>query len=178
MKRILLALSLCSPPIAAAQSAPGSGRWSVEAATGLTASANGPAAQTVGPAFEFLVDRALTQRVSLRVAADWGAFRGIRPACTPPGPCTSNAGAVMAALSGGITAAHRRPDAGLYGTVRVGAYMLGTEPGLQPGGYLGAGVATPTRFGAVTFEVGVHGYLAEAQRRWMVPVRVGLRWRP
>ena len=177
MHRVVLVLVL----LPVALSAQESGRWALEAATGVSIADNGSATQSVGPALSLALDRGLSRRVAFRGAADWGSFRPHDLDCTPTPPttvCTSGVGVAMTGLSVGIVAARSQLDRGLYLSTRAGLYVLGSQSGMQPGGYVGVGVAAPTTFGAVTFEIGVHGYAAESQPSWNVPVRVGLRWRP
>lgn len=177
MNRFLVVLLLCP----AALSAQRPGRWALEAATGVSIADNGSATQSVGPALSLALDRGLSRRVAFRAAADWGSFRPHDLECTPTPPttaCTSGVGVAMTGLSAGVVAAHRQLDRGLYLSTRAGLYVLGSQSGMQPGGYVGVGVAASTTFGAVTFELGVHGYAAESQPSWNVPLRVGLRWRP
>jgi len=193
MKRSLLAVALLSPLPLWAQQAAAPHRWLVEGGVGLSYSSSATRPNAIGPSYALSVGRTLTDRVTLRAATELSSWKNERVVCVDPvytvdnpdqNPqryCTSTFGGTVASLSvGADVVALGKRDRGLYLSGRLGGYMLGDAPGYQGGAYVGAGFAVPTSVGAVTVETGVHGYFGAPRwgESWVVPVRLGFRWRP
>jgi hypothetical protein len=159
--------------------------WSLDGAAGL-GWFDEPA--SLGHSFALGFGRTVSQRVGLRVATELSSWRGGQPECAnvqwdpgDPGPSTICFGPphhATASLTAGLDLAAHRLDAGPYLSARLGAYMLDSGEPFGAGGYVGVGLAVATSFGALVIESGIHGHTQDQGHDWVIPVRLGLRWRP
>ena len=188
MKPSLLVFALLGPQVAHAQQTGSSGTWSVAVAAGMGFGWSHDA--TRGTSYALSVGRTLSARVTVRGVAEMSVFQGqtlCGPVYTVDNPdstaqtyCTSGFGENVASVSVGADAALVRADRGPFVSARLGIYNLASARWPQGGAYVGAGLALPVSFGAVTLEAGVHSYFRATGpgHGWVVPLRVGLRWRP